>query len=142
LTADCLPVLFAAADGSAVAAAHAGWRGLAAGVLAATIEALGVPAEDLLAWIGPGIGLRHFEVGPDVREALLALDPSGVDSFTANRDDRFLADLPGLAQRQLEALGVGQICGGRECTYAQPEQYFSHRRDGVCGRQATLIWLE
>jgi len=142
LTADCLPVLLAAADGSAVAAAHAGWRGLAAGVLPATIRALGVAPEKLLAWIGPAIGPRHFEVGAEVREALLVLDPGGVDSFTPNARGRFLADLPGLARRQLAALGVGSICGADECTYGHPERYFSHRRDGTCGRQATLIWLE
>ena len=142
LTADCLPVLFAASDGSAVAAAHAGWRGLAAGVLPATIRALGVAPEKLLAWIGPGIGPQHFEVGPEVREALLALDPAGVDSFTPNSRGRFLADLPGLARRQLAALRVGSIYGSDECTYGHPERYFSHRRDGACGRQATLIWLE
>ena len=142
LTADCLPVLFAAADGSAVGAAHAGWRGLAAGVLPATIHALGVAPEGLLSWIGPGIGPQHFEVGPEVREALLGLDPAGVDCFTANTRGRFLADLPALARRQLAALRVGSIGGSHECTYGHPERYFSHRRDGACGRQATLIWLE
>jgi YfiH family protein len=142
LTADCLPVLFAAADGGAVAAAHAGWRGLAAGVLPATVKALGVAPKDLLAWIGPAIGPRHFEVGPEVREALLALDPGAVSSFTLNSRGRFLADLPALAQRQLAAAGVGRIAATDECTYADPARYFSHRRDGQCGRQATLIWLE
>jgi copper oxidase (laccase) domain-containing protein len=110
--------------------------------LSATIEALAVPPGDLLAWIGPGIGPQHFEVGPEVREALLALDPDGADSFTANSRGRFLADLPGLAWRQLAARGLRQISGAAECTYADSTRYFSHRRDGQCGRQASLIWLE
>jgi len=142
LTADCLPVLLAADPGDLVAAAHAGWRGLAGGVIEATVKALRVAPEALMAWLGPAIGPRHFEVGAEVREALLAGDPGADAAFAANARGRYMADLSALARRRLEALGVGRIYGGGRCTYAEQERYFSHRRDGVTGRQATLIWLE
>jgi hypothetical protein len=142
LTADCLPVLFAADTGSVVGAAHAGWRGLAAGVLEAAVRALEVAPSSLLAWLGPAIGPGHFEVGTDVREALLEDDPAAVTAFAANPRGRFMADLPGLARRRLERLGITRIYGGTECTHARPERYFSHRRDGQTGRQATLIWRQ
>jgi hypothetical protein len=142
LSADCLPVLLAAEAGDAVAAAHAGWRGLAAGVIEAAVEALGVPPGALLAWLGPAIGPRHFEVGPEVREQLSQGDPGALASFVPNARGRFMADLPGLARRRLERLGITRIYGGGECTHALPERYFSHRRDGLTGRQATLVWLD
>lgn len=141
LTADCLPVLFAADGGEAVGAAHAGWRGLAAGVLEATVRALGVPPERLAAWIGPGISARHYEVGAEVREALLQADPDAEVAFAPSATGRFLADLPALARRRLEAQGVGRVYASPDCTYADANRYFSHRRDGPCGRQASLIWL-
>jgi len=139
--ADCLPVLFAARDGSAVAAAHAGWRGLAAGVLEATVRRLGVDAGSLLAWLGPAIGVRHFEVGSEVREAFLGDDPAAGAAFTANTRGRWQCDLVALARRRLHALGVAGIAGGEWCTYADPERFFSYRRDRQCGRMAALIWL-
>jgi YfiH family protein len=142
LTADCLPVLLAADTGGLVAAAHAGWRGLAAGVIEATVHALKVPPAKLMAWLGPAIGPRHFEVGAEVREALLIGDPGAASTFVANDCGRYMADLGALARRRLAALGVARIYGGWECTFAVPDRYFSHRRDGVTGRQATLIWLE
>ena len=142
LTADCLPVLFASDSGGAVAAAHAGWRGLTAGVIEATVQALAVPPQSLLAWLGPGIGRAHFEIGPEVREALLSRDPEAGHAFELNARGRYLADLVLLAQRRLERLGIERIYGGDACTYASPGRYFSHRRDGRTGRQATLIWLE
>lgn len=142
LAADCLPVLFADAEGGAVGAAHAGWRGLGLGVLEATLGALAVPPERLLAWIGPGIGPKHYEVGPEVREALLASDPGAAAAFRPNWRGRYLADLAGLARRRLEALGVGSVHETADCTCSDANRYFSHRRDGICGRQATLIWLE
>lgn len=142
LTADCLPVLLAADSGSAVAAAHAGWRGLAAGVIEATVQALAVPPRSLLAWIGPGIGRAHFEIGPEVREELLNGDPQSGHAFKPNSGGRYLADLTLLARRRLERLGIEHIYEAGECTYASPERYFSHRRDGSTGRQATLIWME
>jgi purine-nucleoside/S-methyl-5'-thioadenosine phosphorylase / adenosine deaminase len=142
LTADCLPIVFATDSGDRVAAAHAGWRGLAAGVIGATVSALGAPPERLIAWLGPAIGPGHFEVGEEVREAMLKADPGASEAFKLGMRGRFMADLSLLARRQLKNLGVERVFGGAECTYAHPERYFSHRRDGVTGRQATLIWRE
>jgi len=142
LTADCLPVLLAADSGEAVAAAHAGWRGLAGGVIESTVRALALDPGSLLAWLGPAIGPRHFEVGGEVRDALLREDPEALSCFAPNARGRFLADLPALARRRLTRLGVRRIHGGGECTFAHPDRYFSHRRDGMTGRQATLLWLE
>jgi YfiH family protein len=142
LTADCLPIVFASDTGDAVAAAHAGWRGLAAGVIGATVRAMAVPGERLIAWLGPAIGVAHFEVGAEVREAFLKTDSGAGDAFKATLTGKFMADLAMLARRQLATLGVNRIYGGGECTYARADRYFSHRRDGVTGRQATLIWRE
>jgi YfiH family protein len=142
LTADCLPIVFTTDTGDGVAAAHAGWRGLAAGVIGATVRAMAVPPERLIAWLGPAIGPAHFEVGAEVREAFLRTDPGAGDAFKATLTDKFMADLAMLARRQLEALGVTRVYGGGDCTYAHTDKYFSHRRDGVTGRQATLVWRE
>jgi YfiH family protein len=142
LTADCLPVLFASRDGAVVGAAHAGWRGLAAGVLEATVVALGVPATALIAWLGPAIGPRHFEVGAEVREAFLRDDAGAEEAFERNLRGRFQADLTQLARRRLARCGLMGIFGGTGCTYREAERFFSHRRDGITGRQATLIWRE
>lgn len=142
LTADCLPVLFAADSGDLVAAAHAGWRGLAGGVIAATVAALPVGPSKLMAWLGPAIGPQHFEVGAEVREALLNADPGAESAFQPNVRGRYMADLAALARRRLAAVGVTRVYGGDQCTFADRDRYFSHRRDGVTGRQATLIWLE
>lgn len=142
LTADCLPVLLASDCGAGVAAAHAGWRGLAAGVIESTVRALALPPSSLLAWIGPGIGRAHFEIAAEVRDELLRADPAAEGAFELNARGRYRADLPALARRRLERLGIARIYGGDECTHAAPEHYFSYRRDGRTGRQATLIWLE
>jgi YfiH family protein len=142
LTADCLPVLFATESGTAVAAAHAGWRGLAAGVLEATVAALAAAPQSVLAWIGPGIGPGHYEVGAEVRDELMRADVTADAAFVKNARGRYMADLALLARRRLQRLGLSRIYGGSECTYAEPEHYFSHRRDGRTGRQATLIWLD
>jgi YfiH family protein len=142
LTADCLPVVFATESGDAVAAAHAGWRGLATGVIEATVRAMDVPPGSLVAWLGPAIGPEHFEVGPEVRNAFLAEDLKAAEAFALNPRGRFMADLGTLARRRLQALGVSRIYGGGECTFARADRYFSHRRDGTTGRQATLIWRE
>ncbi|HEY0766779.1 MAG TPA: peptidoglycan editing factor PgeF [Steroidobacteraceae bacterium] len=139
--ADCLPVLFAARDGSAVAAAHAGWRGLAAGVLEATVARLGVVPSQLIAWLGPAIGAAHFEVGAEVRAVFLAQDAAAAAAFTANSRGRWQCDLSVLARRRLAAAGVTAVFGGLWCTYADPARFFSYRRDGQCGRMAALIWL-
>jgi polyphenol oxidase len=138
--ADCMPVLFASADGAALGAAHAGWRGLTAGVLEAVVRAMRAPPETLLAWLGPAIGQGHFEVGEEVRAAFLASDPGAAAAFTANPRGRWQCDLYGLARRRLAALGVGQVYGGSWCTYDGARSFFSYRRDGRCGRMAALIW--
>ena len=139
--ADCLPVLFAARDGSAVAAAHAGWRGLAAGVLEATVKSLAVDPGGLLSWIGPGIGPAHFEVGDEVRGAFLAHDNAAAAAFSINTRGRWQCDLPLLARARLAALGIAAVTGGTWCTYADASRFFSFRRDGRCGRMAAVIWL-
>jgi polyphenol oxidase len=140
--ADCLPVLLAARDGSAVAAAHAGWRGLAAGVLEATVRRLAVEPDDLIAWLGPAIGQAHFEVGEEVRRAFLAHDGAAASAFVANARGRWQCDLAGLARRRLTTLGLTGVFGGEWCTYANASRFFSYRRDGRCGRMAALIWRE
>jgi len=142
LTADCLPVLFASRDGDRVAAAHAGWRGLAAGVLDNTVGALGLPGRQLIAWLGPAISQNAFEVGDEVRVAFLARDSGNAAAFRANARGRWQCDLYELARRNLAQLGVRDVHGGGYCTYADNERFFSYRRDGQCGRMATLIWLE
>jgi YfiH family protein len=140
--ADCLPVLFAARSRQSVGAAHAGWRGLAAGVLEATMDALGAPAEDLVAWIGPGIGQAHFEVGDEVREVFVSAAPGDAAAFTPNPRGRWQCDLTSLAERRLRRAGVASISIEGACTYAEAERFYSYRRDGQCGRMAALIWLE
>lgn len=143
-TADCLPVLFADRDGRAVGAAHAGWRGLAAGVLDATVGALracGVPAARLCAWIGPGIGPAAFEVGNDVRAAFCATDAGADAMFTPGVGGRWLADLPALARRRLAACGVADVGGGAACTWTDGARFYSFRRDGETGRHASFVWL-
>ena len=142
LTADCLPIVFTTDTGDGVGAAHAGWRGLAAGVIGATVRAMGVPPERLIAWLGPAIGPAHFEVGAEVRAAFLTTDSGAGDAFKATLTGKFMADLAMLARRQLKNLGVSRIYGCGDCTYAHADRYFAHRRDGVTGRQATLIWRE
>lgn len=140
--ADCMPVLFAARDGSAVGAAHAGWRGLAGGVLEETVRALGVAPEQLIAWLGPTISQRHFEVGDDVRTAFVSRDPDAATAFETNARGRWQCDLYVLAKRRLAAIGVQDVSGGGWCTYADAARFFSFRRDGQCGRMAALIWME
>ncbi len=139
MVADCLPVLLASRDGERVAAAHAGWRGLAAGVLEETVRALG--GGELTAWLGPAIGPDRFEVGPEVREAFVARSPEHAQAFREGDGDRWLCDIYLLARRQLAALGVHDVHGGGFCTVTDP-RFFSFRRDGVTGRMAALIWRE
>lgn len=141
MVADCLPVLLADRAGSCVGIAHAGWRGLAAGVIEATIAALPASAGSLMAWLGPAIGAEAFEVGAEVRERLVADDPAARAEFRPGREDRWYADLYGLARRRLAAAGVSAVHGGDCCTLSDPERFFSYRRDGVTGRMAALIWL-
>lgn len=141
LTADCLPVLLATRQGTVVAAAHAGWRGLADGVLQAAVAAMDVPPGDVIAWLGPAIGQDAFEVGGEVRERFVAADPGVAGHFRRGEGDRWHADLAGLARHVLARCGVGEVAGGDACTYSDPQRFFSHRRDGPCGRMASMIWL-
>lgn len=141
MTADCLPVLFCDRAGTVVAAAHAGWRGLVGGVLESTIEEMLAPPGELLAWLGPAIGSSAFEVGDEVRAAFVADDPGATLAFVPHGPGKWLADIYELARRRLRRAGVEAIYGGDLCTVSDPERFFSYRRDGVTGRQATLIWL-
>jgi len=140
--ADCLPVLFTNREGSVVGAAHAGWRGLCAGVLESTVRKLGVQGARLLAWLGPAIGPDHFEVGDEVRAAFLTADPDSGAAFVANSRGRWQCDLYALARRRLATLGLSEVYGGGWSTYGDRGRFFSYRRDGVCGRMAALIWIE
>lgn len=141
LTADCLPLLFCDAAGSVVAAAHAGWRGLAAGVIEATIAAMRVPGAELMAWLGPAIGPRAFEVGEEVRQAFVADDAQAANAFVPHREGKWLCDLHALARARLAKLGVERIYGDSSCTFGDRERFFSYRRDGITGRMASVIWL-
>jgi YfiH family protein len=142
-TADCLPVLLASVDGHCCAAAHAGWRGLADGILEATLAQMAVPPSRLTAWLGPAIGPAAFVVGPEVRARFLQDDPGAGVAFRPGPDgDRWRADLYTLARRRLQRAGLpaSALYGGGRCTFTEAEHFFSYRRDGTCGRMATLIW--
>jgi YfiH family protein len=140
MTADCLPVLLCDCAGQVIAAAHAGWRGLLAGVLEATVAAMDVPGPALMAWLGPAIGPRVFEVGGEVREAFIAADPDAAMAFQA-AGGKWLADLSLLARQRLAGRGVTRVFGGGLCTVSEKERFFSYRRDGQTGRMVSLIWL-
>lgn len=142
LTADCLPVLLCREDGSRVAAAHAGWRGLAAGVLENAVAALGGEAARTFAWLGPAIGPSAFEVGPEVRHAFVSVDRGAADAFVPGRGDRYMADLYALARRRLARAGVGGISGGGYCTHSERERFFSYRREKRSGRLGAFIWID
>jgi len=134
--ADCMPVLLADEAGSVVGGAHAGWRGLSAGVIESTIEQMKIPGKSLVAWLGPAIGPTVYEVGDEVRAAFVEKD-----AFSATRPGHWLLDLYAVARRRLHAEGVERIFGGGLCTYSDPERFYSYRRDGRTGRMAALIWL-
>ena len=143
LTADCLPVLFCTDDGRAVAAAHAGWRGLCAGVLEATADRLGVPGARVLAYLGPAIGPSAFEVGEEVRDAFVAQDSEAAKCFQPGMPGKWFADLYALARLRLARIGVQTVYGGDRCTFGETERFYSYRRDGPrSGRMASLIWRE
>lgn len=142
MTADCLPVLLCDEDGTVVAAAHAGWKGLAAGVIEATVKEMGVAPQKLLAWLGPAIGPHAFEVGEDVRAAFMAHDAQAAAAFVPlAAAGKYRADIVRLARQRLDALGVSRIYGGTFCTYHQQDKFYSYRRDGVTGRMGTFIWM-
>ncbi len=138
-TADCLPVLVSAIDGTEIAAAHAGWRGLSAGVLEATVARMANVPADLLVWMGPAISQAAFEVGDEVRDAFTAQDPGAAGYFAVNRRGRWQADLYGLARRRLSALGITRVYGGGFCTFNDPQRFFSYRRNPACGRMISFV---
>jgi YfiH family protein len=144
LTADCLPVLFAAEDGSEVGAAHAGWRGLAGGVLEATVAAMRTTPGRLRAWLGPAAGPQRYEIGAEVREAFVAADAEAASAFVATRPQHWRVDLYALARMRLAQAGLAadHIHGGGLCTISEPDRFYSHRRDRRTGRMATLIWMQ
>jgi YfiH family protein len=141
MVADCMPVLLADEQGAAVGAAHAGWRGLSAGVIEATVAAMGVPAQRLHAWLGPAIGPKVYEVGAEVREAFLAKDARAEGAFVPTRPGHWNLDLYAVARQRLTALGVTRVSGGGFCTHTEKEHFFSYRRDKAMQRMAAAIWL-
>lgn len=141
LTADCLPVLLCDRAGREVAAVHAGWRGLAGGVIEAALDRFAALPEELLAWLGPAIGPTAFEVGDEVRAAFMAQDPATTAAFQPTRPGHWLADLYALARLRLARRGVTAVYGGGFCTYSDAERFYSFRREPVTGRMASLIWL-
>ena len=142
LTADCMPLLLVDTEGTRVGVAHAGWRGLAAGVIENTVRALQVPGVRLMAWMGPTIGPDAFEVGPEVREAFVSADPAAAGAFRAHKPGKFMADLYALARMRLAATGVRDVFGGGFCTYHEPGRFFSYRRVPKSGRMGTFIWMD
>jgi len=142
LVADCMPVFLADEGGEAVGLAHAGWRGLSAGVIEATVGAFSCTPARLVAWLGPAIGPQSYEVGDEVRATFVAQDADAADAFVPTRPGHWLADLYALARRRLARCGVTRVSGGTFCTFSEPERFFSYRRDRVTGRMAALAWLE
>lgn len=150
MTADCLPVLLCDTQGSVAGAVHAGWKGLAAGVIEATVQAMSIEPQNLMAWLGPAISQDSFEVGDEVRAAFVAAQPQSAAAFTPSsvrgegrgEGGKWFADIYALARLRLNALGITRIYGGDHCTYRESERFFSYRRDGATGRMGTFIWLE
>lgn len=142
LTADCLPVVFASDDGRVIGAAHAGWRGLAGGVLERTVESMRVAPERLLAWLGPAAGPQAYEIGEEVHEAFVGTDPRAASAFESTRPGHWRVDLYALARLRLEDAGVTRIHGGGLCTITDAQRFYSHRRDAQTGRMATLVWMQ
>lgn len=142
MTADCLPVLLCDQAGTVVGAAHAGWKGLAAGVIEKTVRAMDVAPQTLMAWLGPAISQRAFEVGAEVRAEFTAHDAQAAAAFISGANGKWMADIYLLARQRLQALGVSEIYGGEYCTHSEPQRFFSYRRDGVTGRMGAFIWLE
>ena len=142
MTADCLPLLLSDTTGQCVAAVHAGWRGLAAGVIEQAVTAMGQPGDSLLAWLGPAIGPEVYRVGDDVRAAFMAHDSVAAAAFQSGPDSSWFADLYQLARQRLADCGIAAVYGGGYCSYTDSDRFYSFRRDGVTGRMATLIWLD
>jgi polyphenol oxidase len=141
LSADCLPVLFCNETGTEVAAAHAGWRGLASGVLENTVRAMHGKPEHIMAWLGPAAGPGAYEIGTEVRDAFVQYDKHADAAFVSTRENHWRVDLYHLARMRLQSMGVEKIFGGERCSISEPENFFSHRRDKVTGRMASIIWM-
>jgi YfiH family protein len=142
MTADCLPILLTDKQGTRVAALHAGWRGLAAGIIEQGVDALDTSPEHLLAYLGPAIGPEAFEVGTEVRETFCDHDPNAANAFRAADPGKWMADIYRLAHQRLNARGLKHVYGGGRCTFSEEEDFFSYRRDDTCGRMASLIWIQ
>lgn len=142
MTADCLPILLCNTQGSVVGAAHAGWKGLAVGVVEATVQAMDVPPQNLMAWLGPAISQQAFEVGDEVRALFVDANSKTSAAFVPGQHGKWFADIYALARLRLNSLGVAQIFGGNYCTYSDAAKFFSYRRDGATGRMGTFIWLD
>lgn len=140
MTADCLPVLLVSVTGQELAAAHAGWRGLCDGILENTVRQFQTPPSNILAWLGPAISQKNFEVGDEVRQKFVGHDAQAARLFSRNDNDRWQADLYGLARQRLMQAGIQQIYGGDYCTYDDSGRFFSYRRDGPCGRMASFVF--
>jgi hypothetical protein len=141
MTADCLPILLCDEDGTVVAAAHAGWKGLAAGVIEATVQAMKVEPKKMMAWFGPAISQRAFEVGEEVRTTFIAHNAQAKEAFLPGVNGKWQADIYLLARQRLNAIGINRVYGGDLCTYSDPAHFYSYRRDGVTGRMGSFIWL-
>ncbi len=141
LTADCLPVVFADNAGAQIGAAHAGWRGLANGVLESTVAAMHAPARELIAWLGPAAGPQAYEIGEEVFGAFVSRDAAAASAFVATRPGHWRVDLYQLAHQRLAALGITRVHGGGLCTISDPQCFYSHRRDARTGRMATVAWM-
>jgi YfiH family protein len=142
LTADCLPVVFANEDGSEIGAAHAGWRGLAAGVLENTVAAMRSPADKIVAWLGPAAGPQAYEIGEEVFDTFVSQDENAASAFVATRPGHWRVDLYALARQRLAKLGIVRVHGGDLCTISDPQRFYSHRRDARTGRMATVVWIQ
>ena len=142
LTADCMPLFFTDDAGTRVGVAHAGWRGMAAGVIENTVEAMGIAPERLMAWMGPAIGPRAFEVGPEVREAFVNADPDADRAFRSHKPGKHMADLYTLARQRLARAGVSRVSGGGYCTHTDSARFFSYRRAKTTGHMGSFIWIE
>ena len=142
LTADCLPLLFCNRQGTVIAAAHAGWRGLAEGVIESTVDAMQQNSKDIIVWLGPAIGPDSFEVGQDVFDAFVNKDKQAIKAFTKTDDEHYLADIYHLARLKLNKIGIEQIFGGGLCTFSDEKKFYSFRRNPVTGRMASMIWID
>lgn len=142
LTADCLPVVFANQDGTEIGAAHAGWRGLAAGVLENTVAAMRSQPEKIVAWLGPAASPQAYEIGAEVFDTFVSQDANAASAFVATRPGHWRVDLYALARQRLAKLGITRVYGGDLCTLSDPQRFYSHRRDARTGRMATVVWMQ